>query len=98
MNGTTGVFTAPIAGLYQVNFVARVVNNTSASAQAIVYKNYGSGNIAQAMWETGANCTVNHFGVSTVSKLAVGDTLSVKVTVGSINFDGNDNWSVAFIG
>jgi hypothetical protein len=50
------------------------------------------------MWETGANPTINHFGVSTIAKLAVGDTLVVKVTTGSINFDANDSWAVAFIG
>jgi hypothetical protein len=98
LNSTTGVFTAPVAGLYSVNLVARVANNTAPTAQAIIYKNYGSANAVQAMWEAAANPTINHFGVSTVSKLAVGDTLTFKVTVGTMAFDGNDNWSVAFLG
>jgi hypothetical protein len=98
LNSTTGVFTAPVAGLYQVNLVARCANNTGPASQVVVIKNYGSGNINQVFWEIAANTTTNHFGVSTVSKLAVNDTLTLKVTQGNITFDVNDNWSVAFLG
>lgn len=98
INSTTGYFTAPVGGLYQVNLVARCANNVAPTAQAIVIKNYGTANANQVMWEVAANTTVNHFGVSTVSKLAIGDTLVLKVSVGNINFDVNDNWSVAYIG
>jgi len=98
LNSTTGVFTAPVAGLYQVNLIARCANNAAPSSQAIVYKNYGSANAVQVMWEVSANTTVNHFGVSTVSKLAVNDTLTLKATVGNITFDVNDSYSVAFLG
>ena len=98
LNSTTGVFAAPAAGLYQVNLVARVANNTAGASQAVVIKNAGTTPVNQLIWEVAANCTVNHFGVGTVSKLAVGDTLTLKVTVGNVTFDANDNWSVAFLG
>lgn len=98
LNSTTGYFTAPVAGLYQVNLVARCANNAAPSSQAVVIKNYGTGNVNQVMWEIPANASVNHFGVSTTSKLAVGDTLVLKVTEGNVTFDINDNWSVAFLG
>ena len=98
LNSTTGVFVAPAAGLYQVNLVARVANNTAGASQAAVIKNAGTTPVNQVFWEVAANCTVNHFGVGTVSKLAVGDTLTLKVTQGNVTFDGNDNWSVAFLG
>lgn len=98
LNSATGVFTAPVGGLYQVNLVMRVANNTAATAQAIVIKNRGGASSNQVMWESAANPTINHFGVSTVSKLAAGDTLTLVVAVGALTFDVNDNWSVAFLG
>jgi hypothetical protein len=50
------------------------------------------------MLEWAANTTVNHIGGSTISKLAVGDTLKAVVFMGSASFDANDNFSVAYIG
>ena len=41
---------------------------------------------------------MDHAGVSTVAKLSAGDTLKAVVAVGTLSFDANDNWSVAFIG
>ena len=93
-NQSTGVFTAPIAGLYQVNIVGRAHSNAEGAAQIIVYKN----TTPQIMVEWAANTTANHIGGSTISQLAVGDTLKASVMVGTISFDSNDNFSVAYIG
>ena len=101
LNTTTGIFTAPVAGLYQVNLVVRTNSNTSGTiTQAIVRKTAiaDSSVTTQIMVEFGTNTTMNHAGGSTITKMAVGDTLKFDVTVGTISFDGNDNWSVAFIG
>lgn len=93
-NNTTGLFTAPIAGLYHVFLNARV-GSVNAQMQAIVYKN---GSTAQLMWEAPGTAASTHFGVSGIVKLAVNDTLQVSVTVGRIQFDGNDSWGAAYIG
>jgi hypothetical protein len=98
-NSTNGRFTAPIAGLYQVNVVCRTNSNSNSGInQIIVRKNSGGTITTQVMVEWGANTSMNHVGGSTISKLAVGDTLYVEVTAGTIAFDGNDNFSVAYIG
>jgi len=99
-NTTNGTFTAPIAGLYQVNLVCRTYSNSGAASQAVVVKNNtaGTNGTVQIMLEWAANTTVNHIGGSTISKLAVGDTLKAVVFMGSASFDANDNFSIAYIG
>jgi hypothetical protein len=100
-DNSTGTFTAPIAGLYQVNVVVRTASNSLGTiSQLIVYKNNtgGTSGTTQIMIEFGANTTMNHVGGSTISKLEVGDTLKMVVAAGEISFDINDNFSVAYIG
>ena len=95
---TAGFFTAPVTGLYQICVNARNAGNLSTISQLICYKNpTGAANV-QTMLEFGSNSSMNHAGVSTVSRLTAGDTLALKVTAGTITFDGNDNWSVTYIG
>ena len=69
----------------------------------MVYKNNtttspGPDGTALVMIEWGANTTANHIGGSTIAKLVVGDTLKAVIAVGTASFDGNDNFSVAYIG
>jgi hypothetical protein len=100
-NNTTGTFTAPITGLYQVNVIVRTNSNSLGTiSQLIVYKNNTGGTTGtpQVMIEFGANTTMNHTGGSTISKLNAGDTLKMVVAVGVISFDANDNFSVAYLG
>lgn len=91
---SSGIFIAPISGLYNVFMNIRVGNN-NAQNQAIMYKNDTT---SMLMWETSTNTGAIHFGVSGVIYLATNDNLRVKVSVGTIQFDANDSWGATYIG
>lgn len=99
---TNGVFTAPITGLYQVNIVGRNSGYMAGISQLGVVKNGSSGGTVGGtcimMIEFAANSSMIHAGASTVINLNAGDTLACKILAGQITFDGNDNWSLSYIG
>ena len=90
-NNANGEFTCPLAGLYHVWYVGRT-QNTSLAAVSVL-KNNGT---VLAYWESNAN--TGHFGTSAVVSLAANDIVTAKVTAGTITFDTNDNWGIAYIG
>ena len=99
-NATTGIFTAPVGGIYEVLLNARVNGSHSGAAQLVVLKNglNSGGNIA-AFWETSSNIGgATHFGVSGTVVLAAGEYLSANILLGNITFDQNDNWCVTYLG
>jgi hypothetical protein len=98
LTGSTGVFTAPLAGLYQISLVGRNSGYSSGVSQLAVVKYFGASNAVQAMVEWASSSTMNHAGGSSITYMNAGDLLRLKVLAGEINFDINDNWSVAYIG
>lgn len=99
LNQSTGIFTAPVAGLYSVNLTARTQTNSYAGLSSIVVQKTISGVTTNACYiEWYNNTTMNHAGSSTIVKMGVGDTLKVVATTGLVTFDLNDNWAVSYIG
>ena len=98
-DATTGKFTAPIAGIYEVLLNARVGTYNGLSQIAVLKNgNNSQGNIV-CFWEIGSTTgTANHFGVSGTINLVAGDYLSANILAGNISFDGNDNWCVTYLG
>jgi len=91
---SSGIFIAPVSGLYNVYLNARV-GSAAASKQVIVYKNNTT---PMLMWETTTNTGAVHFGVSGVIYLATNDNLRATVTVGNVQFDSNNSWGATYIG
>jgi hypothetical protein len=103
LNGTTGTFVAPIAGLYSTSLTARTSSNSNTGIIqiAIYQKKAGSQSVA-AFIEWGPSTSFNHATTSTTVKLAVGDSLWCQVLAiggsSGVSFDGNDHWDVVYIG
>lgn len=102
LNDGNGVFTAPRAGLYQINVSGRNSDYAGGISQIGVVTGGGNGGITGGtvviMVEFGSSSSMNHAGASTTLKMAVNDTLACKILAGNINFDGNDSWSVTYLG
>jgi hypothetical protein len=98
-DATTGKFTAPVAGIYNVTLVARVGTNNGLNQIAVLKNGLNSSGNVVCFWETDTNAgTASHFGTCGTIILAVGDYLSANILAGNISFDGNDNWTVTYIG
>ncbi len=99
LDTTTGKFTAPIAGIYEVLLNARVGSYNGLSQIAVLKNgNNSQGNVV-CFWEIGSTTgTANHFGVSGTINLVAGDYLSANILAGNISFDSNDNWCVTYLG
>jgi hypothetical protein len=95
----TGIFTAPTTGTYMSTLVARVSSAATATNQIAVVKNDSNGgaNIV-CFWESNTSTGATHFGTSGAVFLNANDNLRVKILLGTVQFDGNDNWTVTFLG
>jgi hypothetical protein len=98
-NTSTGIFTAPVAGLYHATATVRVGANNGLNQASIRKNGQTSGANVVAFWETDTNTgTATHFNLSGYTKLVAGDTISLVVVTGQIEFDVNDSYSVTYIG
>lgn len=98
-SNSTGLFTVPIPGLYHCYATVRVGNNNALNQAALLKNNTLSGANVIAFWETDTNAGVSsHFSITGYAKCVAGDTISLKVIAGNVQFDTNDSWGVTYIG
>ena len=87
LNATTGVYTVPVSGLYNVQFNCLKHNNNTVT-EVRLYKNGSATGVRSFMHTTNSNeYTAGHFNVT--GYFNVGDTLDVRVTSGGVH--GNES-------
>jgi len=98
-SNTTGLFTAPTAGLYHCYATVRVATFNGLNQASIQKNSNNTGANVVAFWETDTNTgTAVHFSMTGYAKCVAGDTIRLQVISGNVNFDINDSWGVTFIG
>lgn len=96
-NSTSGVFTAPLGGVYQV-FINGYTTSTTATSVMLTRNGGTTGTDIAAFWSSNSNTSGTYYGVNNLIGLAAGDKIAATVTSGFIVFDDRSSWGVTFIG